>query len=186
MGPAVAANRGNLIKSMGDGWIVEFPSISDAVACAIEVQEALADHDIIRLRCGIHIGDVVFEDEDIFGEGVNVSARLEAPAEPGQIAISDMAYNSLDGAAGLQFFGGDTHKLKNVVRPVGVWRWPTGSQTILEAQPVEEEPILALPDKPSLESFPLITCLRSGTGLLRGRYCQGYYCGIFPHKMAAR
>lgn len=74
--------------------------ISDAVACAIDVQEALAGHDVIRLRCGIHNGDVVFENEDVFGEGVKVAARLEALAEPGQIAISDTAYNSLDGSMG--------------------------------------------------------------------------------------
>ncbi len=88
-------------------------TISDAVACAIDVQEALAGHDVIRLHCGIYIGDVVFENEDVFGDGVNVAARLDALAEPGRIAISDTAYNGLDGSMGQQFSGGNTHEQKN-------------------------------------------------------------------------
>ncbi|MBT4490082.1 MAG: adenylate/guanylate cyclase domain-containing protein, partial [Rhodospirillaceae bacterium] len=66
--PVVAEFRGNVVKRMGDGWIVEFASVSDAVDCAIRFQVGLADHEIIRLRAGIHIGEVVFEDEDVFGE----------------------------------------------------------------------------------------------------------------------
>lgn len=92
-------------------------TFSDTVACAIDVQEALAGHDVIRLRCGIYIGDVVFENEDVFGEWVNVAARHEALAEPGQIAISDTAYNSLDGSMGQQFSGGNTHEQKKFLTP---------------------------------------------------------------------
>ena len=74
--PTLEEYRGNLIKSMGDGWLVEFPSSGDAFACAMQMQEALKEHETIKLRIGLHIGDVTFEDEDIYGDGVNIAARL--------------------------------------------------------------------------------------------------------------
>ena len=122
--PIVDQHRGKIVKSMGDGWLVEFPSISDAVACAIAIQTSLQGHETIRLRIGIHTGEVLFEAGDVFGEGVNVAARLEALADPGQILISDTALNSLDGKAAVQFQGGEPRQLKNIARPVCVWRWP--------------------------------------------------------------
>jgi adenylate cyclase len=125
--PLVAARGGNVVKRMGDGWIVEYPNVSDAVDCAIEIQTGLANHKIIKLRIGIHTGDVTFRNEDIFGDGVNVAARLESLAEPGQVLISDSAHHSLDGKAGARFVGGETHELKNITRPVAIWRWPANS-----------------------------------------------------------
>ncbi|MBD3664508.1 tetratricopeptide repeat protein [Sulfitobacter sp. TSTF-M16] len=122
--PIVDQHRGSITKSMGDGWLVEFPSISDAVACAVAIQTSLIDHETIRLRMGIHIGEVVFEAGDVFGDGVNVAARLEALAEPGQVLISDTAVNSLDQKTAALFQGGTAQKLKNIERPVGVWSWP--------------------------------------------------------------
>ena len=95
--PVVARHRGTVIKRMGDGWLVEFASAVDAVASAIEVQAGLAPHENIRLRIGIHVGDIMHEDEDIFGDGVNIAARLQEIAVPGGIALSEMARNSLDG-----------------------------------------------------------------------------------------
>ena len=98
-GPVVEANGGMVVKRMGDGWIVEFASVADAVRCALHIQQALSDHEIIRLRMGIHTGDVVFEDEDVvfededvLGDGVNVAARLEELAVPGEVLISDTAH----------------------------------------------------------------------------------------------
>ncbi len=111
-GPVVEANGGMVVKRMGDGWIVEFASVADAVRCALHIQQALSDHEIIRLRMGIHTGDVVFEDEDVFGDGVNVAARLEELAVPGEVLISDTAHHSLDGKAAEQLTGGDSHQLK--------------------------------------------------------------------------
>ena len=122
--PALKNNRGHLIKSMGDGWIVEFPSISDAVACALHIQEGLASYPKVALRIGVHTGEVVFEAEDFFGDGVNVAARLEALAEPGQVLLSDNAYQSLDQRTAVEFGGGEARELKNIARPVGVWCWP--------------------------------------------------------------
>jgi adenylate cyclase len=125
--PVVIDRGGTVIKRMGDGWIIEFPNVLDAVASAVEVQEGLSTHDIVRLRVGVHIGDVSFRDDDIFGDGINVAARLEALAKPGQVLISDTAYNSLDGKAAEKFDGGQAQKLKNITREVGVWHWPASA-----------------------------------------------------------
>ncbi|MDP6692627.1 MAG: adenylate/guanylate cyclase domain-containing protein, partial [Alphaproteobacteria bacterium] len=95
--PAVSEHRGNVVKSMGDGWLVEFASVVDAVNCALQVQENLVNHKIIKLRIGIHIGDIVHEDEDIYGDGVNIAARLQEIAKPGGVVLSGRARDFLDG-----------------------------------------------------------------------------------------
>ncbi len=120
-GPTVAGHHGRIVKSMGDGWLVEFNSAVEAVNCALQVQDRLAGHSLIALRIGVHIGDVVHEDEDIFGDGINIAARLEALAEPGGIAISDSAYSSLDGTLTPSFDDAGEQRLKNIVRPLRVW-----------------------------------------------------------------
>ncbi len=148
--PIVTEHRGSVVKRMGDGWVVEFTSISDAVACALAIQSGLVDHEIIKLRVGIHTGDVVFEEEDVFGEGVNVAARLEALADPGQVLISDTAHSSLDGKAGEQFQGGESQELKNIARPVGIWRWPASESYNATPISLDTEPTLTLPNKPSI------------------------------------
>jgi adenylate cyclase len=125
--PLVAARGGTVIKRMGDGWIVEYANVSGAITSAIEIQQGLADHKIIRLRIGVHVGDVTSLDDDIYGDGVNVAARLEAMAEPGQVLISDTAYKCLDRKAAHQFGGGEGQELKNIARSVAVWRWPATS-----------------------------------------------------------
>lgn len=127
--PVVTNRGGKVIKRMGDGWIVEYPNIAEATASAIEVQEGLSNHKIIQLRIGVHIGDVTFQDDDIYGDGINVAARLEALADPGQILISDTAHYSLDGKAAARFSGGDQHQLKNIARPVAIWHWPADAKT---------------------------------------------------------
>lgn len=147
--PVVISRGGNILKRMGDGWIVEFSNVSDAVAGAIAVQEGLSDHELIQLRIGVHIGDVTFQDEDIYGDGINVTARLEALAEPGQVLISDTAYHSLDGKAAERFVGGENHDLNNIARPVAVWRWPANNEEMeIAAKP------LSLPEKPSIAVLP--------------------------------
>jgi adenylate cyclase len=147
--PLVTEHNGTVIKRMGDGWIVEFASVSDGVDCAIRIQEGLTGNQVIRLRVGIHIGEVVVEDEDIYGDGVNVAARLEALAAPGQVVISDTAYNSLDGKSTERFVGGESQELKNIARPVAIWRWAAGGEVMsIEAT------ALPLPDKPSIAVLP--------------------------------
>lgn len=120
-GPTVAGHHGKIIKSMGDGWLVEFGSAVEAVNCAILIQGRLAGHPKIVLRIGVHIGDVVHEDEDIFGDGVNVAARLEAWAKPGGLAISDAVFSSLDGTLTPSFDDAGQQKLKNITRPMRIW-----------------------------------------------------------------
>lgn len=119
--PTVAGHHGKLVKSMGDGWLVEFTSTIDAVKCGMHVQDKLAGHKMIRLRIGVHIGDVVHEDEDIFGDGVNVAARLEALAEPGAVVVSDAVHGALDGTLRPSFDDQGEQRLKNIDRPIRVW-----------------------------------------------------------------
>ncbi len=142
--PALAAHDGRLIKSMGDGWIVEFRSASAATECAIAVQIADRPQEI-QIRIGIHTGEVVSEGDDIFGDGINIAARLEAIAEPGQILLSDTAHNSLDRNAAASFSGGQQTELKNIARPVGVWHWPVGSAVTSPTGKAEKPGIAVLP-----------------------------------------
>jgi adenylate cyclase len=106
---------------------------------------------MIRLRIGVHIGDVTFQDDDIYGDGINVAARLEALAQSGQVLISDTVHHSLDNKSAEQFSGGDAQQLKNVQRPVGIWYWP-GDMNTGEWADGGDYP--ALPDKPSIAVLP--------------------------------
>ena len=145
--PAVAEHRGTIVKSMGDGWLVEFASLADGVTCAIQLQEGLADRKRIKLRIGLHIGDVTFEDEDIYGDGVNVAARLQELAEPGAIVISGAACSGIDQklSAGFQDMG--ARDLKNIPEPVALFGW--GMASI-----VPQLAALSPPDKPSIVVLP--------------------------------
>ena len=121
IGPFVARHRGKLVKSTGDGWLVAFESAVDAVNCAMQVLDTLARHEIFKLRIGVHIGDVVYDDEDVYGDGVNVAARLEALAEPGGVFVSDAVFDSLVGILRASFDDEGEHQLKNIRRPIRVW-----------------------------------------------------------------
>lgn len=148
--PSIIAHGGTIIKRLGDGWIVEFGNVSDAVASAVEIQEGLGQHEVIQLRIGVHIGDLTFRDDDIYGDGINIAARLEALAKPGQVLISDVAHHSLDQKGASEFAGGDFHQLKNISRPVAVWRWPVSDK-------VPPTPLPKLTDenaKPSVAVLP--------------------------------
>ncbi len=121
--PTVARHGGETVKSMGDGWIVAFASVSDAVQCAIDVQNGLSAIPMLQLRMGVHLGDIVREDEDLFGDGVNIAARLEAAAAPGDILISDVVHHSLDGRLSTAFRKLPPLKLKNIERAVSAFSW---------------------------------------------------------------
>ena len=121
--PSVARHDGEIVKSMGDGWIVTFASVSNAVKCAVEIQSGIPDIVQLQLRVGIHLGDIVREDEDVFGDGVNIAARLEAAASPGDVLISDVVYHSLDGRLASAFRERPPLKLKNIERPVLAFSW---------------------------------------------------------------
>ncbi len=122
--PEVASNRGKIIKSMGDRWLISFVSVAEAVACAFQIQDKLAAHKTLKLRIGLHTGDVVFRDEDLFGDGVNVAARVQEFADPGTVTVSDAAFGSLDGSLAPSFDDLGQQKFKNISRPIQVWQRP--------------------------------------------------------------
>ncbi len=159
--PSIGNRKGRIVKLMGDGLLAEFSSVVETVRCAMDIQKALVGREAelpsgerISLRIGINLGDVIIEGTDIYGDGVNVAARLEALAEPGEVLISDTAYHSLDAKAAEQFRGGSSHQLKNISRPVSVWRWRATSTAAGEARTEGGNGPLALPDKPSIAVLP--------------------------------
>lgn len=159
--PEIAGHGGRIVKTMGDGLLVEFPSVVDAVKCAVAVQEAMTEREAtipedlrIRYRVGINLGDIVIEDEDIVGDGVNVAARLEGLAEPGGLCISDLVYRSAHGGPDLRFEDLGDQKLKNIPEPVRVWRWRPEDMESAKRPEVSPGATPALPDKPSIAVLP--------------------------------
>ena len=155
--PTIAAHNGRLVKTTGDGLLVEFGSVVDALRCATEVQAGLADRNAtvpagkrIEFRIGINMGDIVVEDGDIFGDGVNVAARLEVLAAPGGICVSARVQEDAAGKLDLAFEDMGEQALKNIARPVRVYRVATGP--VPSTAP--ERPALPLPDKPSIAVLP--------------------------------
>jgi adenylate cyclase len=127
--PKIAEHRGRLVKTTGDGLLIEFASVVDALCCAVEVQHEMAGRNAIaqpdnriEFRVGINVGDILVEDGDIFGDGVNVAARLEALAEPGGICVAARVQEDAAGKLDLAFDDLGEQQLKNIVRPVRVYR----------------------------------------------------------------
>ncbi len=120
-GPVFAEYRGQVVKSMGDGWLIEFSSAVSAVNAAMQVQDRLRGHPMIALRMGIHIGDVTHSDGELYGDGINIAARLEALAPEGGVLISDAVYSGLDGTLSPSFEDAGSLTLKNIARPVASW-----------------------------------------------------------------
>jgi adenylate cyclase len=125
--PTIAERGGRLVKSMGDGFLLEFPSAVEAIQGAVEIQRRLAevpsaDGKRVDLRIGVNVGDVIVEDGDVFGDGVNVAARLESLAEPGSIYLSSAAYDQVRDKVHFDFEDLGEHSLKNISRPVRVFR----------------------------------------------------------------
>jgi adenylate cyclase len=135
--PAVAAHNGRVVKLIGDGTIVEFASVIDAVNCALSVQRPAeqasgqgASQPAIVLRIGINLGDVIMEGDDIYGDGVNIAARLEPLAEPGGICISAIVNESIGNRVDVRFQDGGDIAVKNIDRPIRVWRWHPGMPAV--------------------------------------------------------
>ncbi|MEJ2378220.1 MAG: adenylate/guanylate cyclase domain-containing protein [Pseudolabrys sp.] len=152
--PKIADHRGRVVKRTGDGTLIEFASVVDAARCAVEVQRGMIERNSsvpsdkrIEFRIGIHLGDVIIEDGDIFGDGVNIAARLESIALPGGICISDDAYRQVRGKLDADFQDAGEQELKNIARPVRVFRLPA-------TRDAKAAPVLALPDKPSIAVLP--------------------------------
>ncbi|NOJ41316.1 adenylate/guanylate cyclase domain-containing protein [Bradyrhizobium sp. WSM 1791] len=158
--PKNKQHRGRIVKTTGDGILAEFPSVVDAVRCAIEVQQGMVERNAdvpqekrIEFRVGVNLGDVMIEGRDLFGDGVNIAARLEGIAEPGGICISQTVLNHARDKVAFDVEDAGEQKLKNIARPVHVYRIIVNPGRRLPT-PKAEAPALALPDKPSVAVLP--------------------------------
>jgi adenylate cyclase len=162
--PGIGRQRGRIVKTTGDGLLVEFASAVDAVRCAAELQRAMAQHNAsvsaelrIEFRIGIHVGDILIDNNDIFGDGVNIAARLEGIAEPGGICVSDDAYRQIRGKIDVAFDDIGEQTLKNIAEPIRAWRvrlWDDDRAATASKLSSWKEQDLPLPDKPSIVVLP--------------------------------
>jgi adenylate cyclase len=151
--PKIAEHRGRIVKTTGDGALVEFASAVDAVDCAVKIQRAMADRNAaipedrrIEFRMGINVGDIIIDEGDIYGDGVNIAARIETLASPGAICISDNAYQQIKGKLTLAVSDMGEQQLKNIVQPILVYG--------VQLDGTSARPALALPDRPSIAVLP--------------------------------
>jgi TolB-like protein/class 3 adenylate cyclase/Tfp pilus assembly protein PilF len=162
--PKISDHRGRIVKNTGDGALVEFGSVVDALRCAVEIQRSMAEQNIgvpqvkrIEFRIGIHVGDIVIEENDIFGDGVNIAVRLEEIAEPGGISISDDARRQIRCKFDITFEDTGSQSLKNIAEPIRVWRVRiaaiASSEMVTNLSSETAQP-LPLPDKPSIAVLP--------------------------------
>jgi len=153
--PKIAEHNGRIVKTTGDGLLVEFPSVVDAVRCAVDVQQAMPERNMgvgedrrVEWRIGVNLGDVIVEGDDIIGDGVNIAARLEGVAEPGGVCISEDAFRQVRGKIDAEFDDIGEQNLKNIARPLRLYR-------VFPEKPAETRaPALPLPDKPSIAVLP--------------------------------
>ena len=151
--PAIASHNGRIVKTTGDGLLIEFASVVDAMRCAIAWQAAMAERaqpaeTRIEFRIGVNLGDVIIDGDDIFGDGVNIAARLEAMADPGGICISHAVLTQTRGKLDFPVEDLGDQALKNIAQPVHVFR------VLAEQKPMPEPTALPLPDKPSIAVLP--------------------------------
>jgi adenylate cyclase len=156
--PKIAEHRGRIVKTTGDGILIEFASAVDAARCAFEIQRGMAAQNTavpqqvrIEFRIGIHVGDIIIDDNDIFGDGVNIAARLEGIAEPGGVCISDDARRQIRGKVDIPLEDIGSQALKNIAEPMRVWRMRISGEAASEPQQAvsfEPRPSRPLRDKP--------------------------------------
>jgi TolB-like protein/class 3 adenylate cyclase len=160
--PKITEHRGRIVKTTGDGLLVEFSSVVDALRCATQWQQGMDERSAaapgdnrIEFRIGVHQGDIVVEDGDIFGDGVNVAARLEGLAEPGGICVSARVQEDAAGRLDLTFDDLGEQSLKNIARSVHVYRVRlSAAENTPTSAPVDGARVLPLPDKPSIAVLP--------------------------------
>jgi adenylate cyclase len=155
--PKIAEHRGRIVKTTGDGLLVEFASVVDAVRCAVEMQREIAARNAdvpverrIEVRFGINLGDIIIEDGDIFGDGVNIAARLEGLAEPGGICLSAAAHDQVQGKLDLAYADMGEQQVKNITRPVRAYRVVLGEPP--RAAPTRRSPCPTNPRSRSCRS----------------------------------
>jgi len=158
--PRITERKGRIVKLLGDGLLAEFPSAVEAVQCAIDIQRAMMgreadfpDERRIKLRIGVNLGDIIIEGSDIYGDGVNVAARLEGLSEPGGLCISDMVYQNVLGRRDSIFEDLGEQALKNIKRKVHVWKW-SGESHNDPSEGSQAPGTLPFPDKPSIAVLP--------------------------------
>ena len=155
--PKIAEHRGRIVKATGDGLLVEFASVVDAVRCAVEVQQAMPERNVgvaadsrIELRIGINLGDVIVEADDLYGDGVNIAARIEALADAGGVFVSNTVHDQVRDRLPFTFEDLGEQQVKNIVRPVRVYRVNDTGAAAKSPLPAA----LPLPDKPSITVLP--------------------------------
>jgi len=154
--PKIAEHHGRIVKTTGDGLLVEFASVVDAVRCAVAVQQAMAERNTgvaaenrIELRIGINLGDVIVEGDDLYGDGINIAARIEALADAGGVFVSNTVHDHVRDRLPFVFEDLGEQQVKNIARPVRVYRVRD-----LVAAKASAQPVLPLPDKPSIAVLP--------------------------------
>jgi adenylate cyclase len=157
--PAVAEHNGRIVKLMGDGTLVEFASVVDAVKCALDVQNAgrqsQGDGPEIVLRIGVNLGDIIIDGDDIYGDGVNVAARLEPLAEPGGICVASIVNESVGSRVNVTFRDGGEVHVKNIERPIRIWKWhPDSDAGGPQPRPPTSEPKDAPSEQASIAVLP--------------------------------
>jgi adenylate cyclase len=159
--PLIAQHQGRIVKTTGDGLLMEFASIVDAVRCAVVMQQGMKDRNAnfdeserIRFRVGINVGDVIVDEDDIFGDGVNVAARIETLAEPGEICVSATVREHVGEKLPIGYVDLGEYAVKNIARPVHVFRIETRVESATTVPAKSEQGMLALPDRPSIAVLP--------------------------------
>ena len=155
--PKISEHRGRIVNTTGDGMLVEFASVVDALRCAIEIQRGMVERNTkvpsaerIEFRVGINVGDIIIDGSDIYGDGVNVAARLEGLADPGGICVSSRVQEDTRGKLDIAFEDRGEQQLKNIAWPVRVYRVDLGGEA------ATARPVLPLPDKPSIAVLPFV------------------------------
>src|SRR5271170_159664 len=158
--PKIAAHHGRIVKTTGDGMLVEFASVVDAVRCAVEMQRAMAEGNAevpadrrIEFRIGINLGDVIVEGDDLYGDGVNIAARIEALADAGGVFVSNTVHDHVRDRLPFAFEDLGEQQVKNIARPVRVYRVRDTGATAKSPSP-PAQPAVPLPDKPSIAVLP--------------------------------
>ena len=155
--PTISDSNGRIVKLMGDGLLAEFSSVVDAVQCAVNIQQSMVDRETdldynqrIRLRIGVNLGDIIVEGSDIFGDGVNIAARLEGLAEPGGICVSAKIYEEVKNKLSISFIDMGAQKVKNIQEPITVYSWTTNDSSS-SVGPTTGPPLAG---KPSIAVLP--------------------------------
>jgi adenylate cyclase len=162
--PKIAEYGGRIVKTTGDGLLVEYPSAVDAVRCSVEVQEAMGGRNAdapedkaMVFRVGVNLGEVIIDGDDVFGDGVNVAARLEALTEPGGVSISGNVHEQVVGKLPFSFVDGGAQTVKNIAQPIHVWTWPAAAP-VSDSAPAASidvaQPVQGFEGRPAIAVLP--------------------------------